>query len=639
MSRKFINKWINDGEGMIKYCQEYSLGKDVLDIHKGECKSRRINQRYHAGEQIPNCQCDLMCITFQDCCDDAILGPQLDSLGIGFNTSFALELFEAVQCISNEYSHKDKRHNLGFYMVADCPSKSSFSSLRRHCRVEIDPKNQLVSHYIPVNINWMVYRNIFCALCFGENVSIAHHWPLDVGRVEKHKFQDCLKLKEILQRNVQVRLSVLKTVCSSVGFAVPSTRFWDGPDRLGKLCLAPGGSTESGGLQRPLSWPEASLSLPKADLVCLETIEAMVQNRRTRDEMETQRILFLKTADGFSILPSQKENMIELCQKCDENFLSLIAIHPESLKSFFGYGNIGTDGKITIFFESVDVSNCESLGNCAQTSSSLIPSIIHVIVSQTGAGTSVLILCIYLYAMMFRQDQPKSSSKRFQICFVLSKILFFLTFFLSYWLRQWEMACKIVSAFLHGSLLLSLFYSFLFGMRISIMMWRLKNQLASLSYANKDDKLTWRELVGTIVAFLVCMLGCGALVAYESISGTAYFGFGINQVCVATTEKGSLILVIVPIIVTLVINVINTVYSGFILYQLMESNVASKGGTTKRFITFLGRMISFQSLQWSLGLIFSVTQNEVVGFIFQVFLSFEGVIISGSFFWDEVKCK
>ena len=125
MSRKFINKWINDGEGMIKYCQEYSLGKDVLDIHKGECKSRRINQRYHAGEQIPNCQCDLMCITFQDCCDDAILGPQLDSLGIGFNTSFALELFEAVQCISNEYSHKDKRHNLGFYMVADCPSKSS----------------------------------------------------------------------------------------------------------------------------------------------------------------------------------------------------------------------------------------------------------------------------------------------------------------------------------------------------------------------------------------------------------------------------------------------------------------------------------------------------------------------------------
>ena len=171
------------------------------------------------------------------------------------------------------------------------------------------------------------------------------------------------------------------------------------------------------------------------------------------------------------------------------------------------------------------------------------------------------------------------------------------------------------------------------------MMWRLKNQLASLSYANKDDKLTWRELVGTIVAFLVCMLGCGALVAYESISGTAYFGFGINQACVATTEKGSLILVIVPIIVTLVINVINTVYSGFIFYQLMDSNVASKGGTTKRFITFLGRMISFQSLQWSLGLIFFVTQNEVVGFIFQVFLSFEGVIISGSFFWDEVKCK
>ena len=223
---------------------------------------------------------------------------------------------------------------------------------------------------------------------------------------------------------------------------------------------------------------------------------------------------------------------------------------------------------------------------------------------------------------------------------ILSKILFFFSFFLSYWLRKWTMACKVLSGLLHGSLLMTFFYSSLLGIKISLMMWRLKNKLASLSHENKEEnKLSWKELLGNVTAFVVFIFGCGFLVLYESVSGTSYFGFGANQLCVVTSDKGTLYLVIMPMLVSVILNVINTTYSGVVFYQLTASNVAVKGGTMKRLVTFLGRMMSFQSIQWSLGLIYFVTRNEIVGFIFEVFMSFEGFIMSGSFFFAEFVCK
>ena len=185
---------------------------------------------------------------------------------------------------------------------------------------------------------------------------------------------------------------------------------------------------------------------------------------------------------------------------------------------------------------------------------------------------------------------------------------------------------------LHASLLLTFSYSVTLGLKISLLMWKLKNDLASLSIENKSSGgLTAREASFHGFAWLVCLASVTAIVVYEHTTTDAIFGFGERRVCLATSQKGMLYLIIIPTVVTLLLNIITTVYSGVTLTQLMRSRPLNRDPLVPRLLLFLGRMISFQSLQWALGLVYYVTQVDVVGFLFEIFLTFEGFIISSSY--------
>lgn len=264
-------------------------------------------------------------------------------------------------------------------MVADCPSsaKLTASALWRNCVVDIDEERKLVSHYIPVKIKSIVYRNIFCALCFGQNVTArAYFWPLDVGKVAENRYQACLRLKERLQKHEQIPLSTLKATCGSLGFFTPGFRYWYGPDRLGKICPLPsaidgtgddhgsdgGDISQSEGLdepdrRQPFKWPLTTQSLSTIDQACLKTMEQLIRRKQNPSETNVQKrqIYFLKTVDKYLTISPNEEELAKMCLKCDENLLSLITIYPRALRPYFAVSGIGTDGKITIFFDSPDV--------------------------------------------------------------------------------------------------------------------------------------------------------------------------------------------------------------------------------------------------------------------------------------------
>ena len=171
------------------------------------------------------------------------------------------------------------------------------------------------------------------------------------------------------------------------------------------------------------------------------------------------------------------------------------------------------------------------------------------------------------------------------------------------------------------------------------MMWKLKNDLASLSQDHKKQKMTWKEIAYhavTVGAGVGIMVG---VFVYELVVDDTLFGMGKDEHCLTTTRRGKLYLIIVPTIVTLVVNALFTGYSVFTLYGLMLANPLIRVDIASRLLTFLGRMISFQGIQWILGLIHYVSGNEIVGVLFDITVSFEGLVIFSSLATVELRSK
>ena len=203
-----------------------------------------------------------------------------------------------------------------------------------------------------------------------------------------------------------------------------------------------------------------------------------------------------------------------------------------------------------------------------------------------------------------------------------------------------DVACKVMAALLHASLLLSFSYSIALGLKIVALMWRLKNDLASLSIENnRTGKVTKTELACHLIVWSFCILCVVGIIVYERLSGDPLFSFGEQRVCLMIKGKGVLYLVIVPTVVTLVLNIGSTLYSVVSLYSLSQSQPLNRESFLSRLLLFLGRMISFQSIQWIFGLVYYLTNNEIVGFLFEVFGSFEGLIIFSALIAPELKSR
>ena len=94
-------------------------------------------------------------------------------------------------------------------------------------------------------------------------------------------------------------------------------------------------------------------------------------------------------------------------------------------------------------------------------------------------------------------------------------------FIVSYFLK--EIACKVMSVLLHTLLFLSFSYSVLFGQKVSLMMWQLKNNFASMSEENKEDKTSIVEVSVHIFIILLSSRGGCVPLFYDHVAKNPVF--------------------------------------------------------------------------------------------------------------------
>ena len=603
-----------------------------------ECAFRQVTHRYDVNDWLGGCQCDALCQKFNDCCPD-LDGHVTDDIV----ESYHHDILEALQCTSTEYS--PEQSGVGFYLVSDCPRSSYHHHhyLRRHCLVDLERSLRMALHFIPLEIDSIVYRNVFCARCHGADILRAKFWELLSSAPTSPSQEDACYEHAASSREIPtISVASIQAQCNYYGFGSPPVPpFWEGAPqlhtrgrgRMGKLCLtapAPSSMIE-------FSAAALTLTLRLPNDPCARAMADSLRSERGHQTRNEPRFL-MKVEDGFRVI----SRVEELCRHCDALFLRLVSMDTLSAQFYIsgldpGYQN----AQWSVFLGRLDHLNCSFFKDCEKDQPDqpdrLISPNARAIIWQTGSTLSVALLVSLLIIMRQNKGCFYAEPRRLQTFLIGSKILYFILFVLSHWLRK--VACRVLAVLLHGVLLISFAYTILLSFHIFHMMWKLKNDLASLSQDHKKQKMTWKEIAYhavTVGAGVGIMVG---VFVYELVVDDTLFGMGKDEHCLTTTRRGKLYLIIVPTIVTLVVNALFTGYSVFTLYGLMVANPLIRVDIASRLLTFLGRMISFQGIQWILGLIHYVSGNEIVGLLFDITVSFEGLVIFSSLATVELRSK
>ena len=172
------------------------------------------------------------------------------------------------------------------------------------------------------------------------------------------------------------------------------------------------------------------------------------------------------------------------------------------------------------------------------------------------------------------------------------------------------------------------------------MLWKLKNNIAEMALENKGSEKMGRGEKCCHVGAVVTSVGTiVAVIIYHFVIDDKLFGLGQNGQCLTATRSGVLFLIIIPMIVLLFLNILFTGFGGFMYYLLMTSNPLRRDNIARRLLLFLGRMITYQGIQWVLGLLYYVLDNETIGILFEIAGSFEGCIIFASLAPGEIGSK
>ena len=197
-----------------------------------------------------------------------------------------------------------------------------------------------------------------------------------------------------------------------------------------------------------------------------------------------------------------------------------------------------------------------------------------------------------------------------------------------------SIACKPVAIFLQFTLLLTFSYSVAFSLKISILMWKLNNDLGALANNVNGHAIGMKEVIYHVIIWSFCIFSVAMFLAYQYMTDSS-IEFATHQYCVVTKDNGMLFMVVVPTAITVSINLICVIYSSKVLFSMLISrpvfddsnNNVMDNQLVKKLFSFLARLISFQSTLWLLGLIYYISGNEIFGLLFEVFASFEGLVL------------
>ena len=135
------------------------------------------------------------------------------------------------------------------------------------------------------------------------------------------------------------------------------------------------------------------------------------------------------------------------------------------------------------------------------------------------------------------------------------------------------------------------------------------------------------KFTGIWLGFL-CLVVC--FWVYDHIyNDDQLIGYGTDTSCIITQDTGRLFFLIIPMSGICLFNIGSTIFS-LIQYKLLVESEVDAG---KKLVIAVGRLIVFQSTQWIFGIIFYFTNNEIVRYIFEISVTYEGVLIIFSMYF------
>ena len=139
------------------------------------------------------------------------------------------------------------------------------------------------------------------------------------------------------------------------------------------------------------------------------------------------------------------------------------------------------------------------------------------------------------------------------------------------------------------------------------------------------DKQEMAKFTGIWLGFLCMVIG---LWVYDHLyNDDQLIAYGVDASCIVT--RGRLNFLIIPARVVCLFNACSTIFSLIQYKSLVEAEV----DTGKKLVIAVGRLIVFQSTQWIFGIIYYFTSNEIMRYIFEISVTYEGVLIAFSMYF------
>ena len=579
------------------------------------------------------CQCDDYCSVFNDCCDD--FGSNREVIHDWNNSHIALlmssKVNEMIECASNQIPPWNRTHSLGYFMVTDCPDKKH--RLRKRCKLLNTERDMDIYHFIPVEIKGIVYRNVFCAWCHGVKkvteknfwAAYAHSNECIYDRFRKkgvpvpfpRLFHDCFSPKNGIVGPKHGPHEILKI--SDID---------RGSSRLGKMCIISGPASLVTKNTPLIARPEES-PLAKSYRECKNAIQEGVDS-----PAKGFHFILAKTAHGFDVV----RNVASICQNCQDlmrNLLTNDGVGLNGLQSAMipPAPNSMAMGML-IFFNDHAVVEESMFIVIDQKPDKKVHKMSIDYISRVGSFFSLTSILSIMFMLKQRGNFCYSEPRRLQFSLICSKMMFFIFLYLSAVFAEVKLACRIVAILLHTALLTSFLSTILFGLNVLKMMIDMKFNMAAVAANSKDyRKIGLKEALQFVgVSFIVMGFGISAAVVEftntdDDDDDPSFFGYGQDEVCFVTKSAAQLWFVVVPTAATVFINIISTLFSLLLIWNITKNNELNFG-SAESLLGYLCRLLAYQSIQWVFGLIYYLnTDLIVVGYIFSVFSSFEGMFI------------
>ena len=202
--------------------------------------------------------------------------------------------------------------------------------------------------------------------------------------------------------------------------------------------------------------------------------------------------------------------------------------------------------------------------------------------------------------LMYKHKGVSTSARYYQYSTIVAKLLFFTSLCLGSALKINVIACKMVSLLFHFSLIVSLMNMIAFGVKVSSLMSKLNHNMANLTVENQRLFLKGLDIIVLVSlwsgSFIIIILSW----LYDYLNSKLFFSFGLNGICKATSNIGILYLIVIPGIVSIIINLLCLIFSIFHYNTILSGGL--KKDISVKLISFIIKLVVVQSLQWIFGI-------------------------------------